>query len=56
MKIALIVLTVSAILGLLIGVILVVFDKIAFAGIVWAITLILSCIARRIIKYISKSR
>lgn len=35
-------------IGLIAGIILVVSGKIALAGIVWAITVILSCIARRI--------
>lgn len=48
MKLALILLTAFVILGLIIGIILVISEKIAFAGVVWSITLILSCIARRI--------
>ena len=39
---------VSGIICLIAGIILVVSGKIALAGIVWAITVILSCIARRI--------
>ena len=41
-------LTVFVAIGLIAGIILVVSGKIALAGIVWAITVILSCIARRI--------
>ena len=48
MKLALVLLTVFVAIGLIAGIILVVSGKIALAGIVWAITVILSCIARRI--------
>ena len=48
MKLALVLLTVFVVIGLIAGIILVVSGKIALAGIVWAITVILSCIARRI--------
>ena len=48
MKLAVILLTIATILGLIIGIILIISGKIEFAGIVWSITLILSCIARRI--------
>ena len=46
MKLALVLLTVFVAIGLIAGIILVVSGKIALAGIVWAITVILSCIAR----------
>ena len=48
MKLALVLLTVFVAIGLIAGIILVVSGKIALAGIVWAITVILSCIACRI--------
>ena len=48
MKSALILLTVFVVIGLIVGIVLVLSGNIAFAGVVWSITLILSCIARRI--------
>lgn len=48
MKLISILLTISVIVGLIAGIALVVFREIAFAGVVWSITLILSCIARRV--------
>ena len=50
MKAAVILLTIFAVMGLVAGVVLVVSEKIAFAGVVWAVTVILSCIALRIEK------
>ena len=54
MKVALILLTILVILGLITGIALAVFGKVAFAGVVWATTAILSCIARRIEIYRKK--
>ena len=51
MKAAVILLTVFAVLGLVAGVVLVVSEKIVFAGVVWAATVILSCIALRTERY-----
>ena len=48
MKLAVILLTVFAVMGLIAGIVLVSCGKIAFAGVVWAVTVILSCIACRI--------
>lgn len=48
MKAAVTLLAVFAVIGLIAGMVLVASGKIAFAGVVWAITAILSCIARRI--------
>lgn len=51
MKLAVISLTVLAVIGLLAGIILIIFEKIAFAGVVWAVTALVSCIAFRLAKY-----
>ena len=48
MKVAVILLTVLIVMGLIAGIVLVVSGKIAFAGIVWATTVILACITLKI--------
>ena len=48
MKAAVILLTAFAVIGLAAGIALAASGKIAFAGVVWAVTVVLSCIARRI--------
>ena len=48
MNVPVMLLTALAVMGLIGGMVLVASGKIAFAGIIWAITVILSCIARRI--------
>ena len=42
---------VLAIMGLIAGIVLVASGKIAFAGVIWAVTVILTCIALRIESY-----
>ena len=46
MKAVLILLTVFSVIGLIAGIVLIVSGNIAFAGIVWAVTVLLSGIAR----------
>ena len=47
MNVVVILLTVLAIMGLIAGIVLVASGKIAFAGVIWAVTVILTCIALR---------
>ena len=54
MKWLLILLTVLVVIGTITGIVLVVSEKIAFAGVVWAVTVILSCVARRIERCMEK--
>ena len=51
MKMAVVLLTVFAVIGLIAGIVFVSSGKIAFAGVVWAVTVILSCIALRTERY-----
>ena len=51
MNVVVILLTVLAIMGLIAGIVLVASGKIAFAGVIWAVTVILTCIALRIERY-----
>ena len=51
MKAAVIILTAFAVMGLIAGIVLAASGKIAFAGAVWAVTVILSCIVRRTERY-----
>ena len=51
MNVVVILLTVLAIMGLIAGIVLVASGKIVFAGVIWAVTVILTCIARRIERY-----
>ena len=51
MKAAVILLAAFAIMGLIAGIVLVASGKVAFAGVVWAVTVVLSCIALRIERY-----
>ena len=51
MKLAVILLTTFAAIGLIMGIVLVEAGKIAFTGVVLAVTIVLTCIARRIEKY-----
>lgn len=56
MKIAVILLTILALIGLTAGIVLIAFGEIAFAGIVWAVTVILSCIAYKMVVYGKKKK
>ena len=56
MKWLLILLTVLVVFGTITGIVLVVSEKIAFAGVVWAVTVILSCVARRVEPLYRKAR
>ena len=51
MNVVVMLLTVLAIMGLIAGIVLVASGKIAFAGVIWAVTVILTCIALRIERY-----
>lgn len=54
MKFASIVLTFLVCIGFVTGILLLISGKISFAGVVWAVTVIISCIARRIEIYRKK--